>query len=105
MNTKKEKNIMDIKVRTKTKVSLIDCTHKNIGIYGKRPQGELNYVVASQGDKVEILGEYESEKRATEVLELIELSIEALISVLVIDSFEDACRLNKSLRLSQLPPS
>lgn len=67
---------MDIKVRTKTKVSLIDCTHKNIGIYGKRPQGELNYVVASQGDKVEILGEYESEKRATEVLELIELSID-----------------------------
>lgn len=67
---------MDIKVRTKTKVSLIDCTHKNIGIYGKRPQGELNYVVASQGDKVEILGEYESEERATEILNHIQGAIE-----------------------------
>ncbi len=67
---------MDIKVRTKTKVSLIDCTHKNIGIYGKSIQGELNYVVASQGDKVEILGEYESEKRAEEILNAIQQTIE-----------------------------
>lgn len=72
---------MDIKVRTKTKVSLIDCTHKNIGIYGKRPQGELNYVVASQGDKVEILGEYESEERAAQILNQIQTAIERAFEI------------------------
>ena len=67
---------MDIKVRTKTRVSLIDCTHKNIGLYGKSVQGELNYVVASQGDRVEILGEYKNEERAKRILNQIQAAIE-----------------------------
>ena len=67
---------MDIKVRTKTRVSLIDCTHKNIGLYGKSVQGELNYVVASQGDRVEILGEYKNEERARRILNQIQAAIE-----------------------------
>lgn len=67
---------MDIKIRTKTKVSLIDCSRKNIGIYGRKPNGELNFVVASEGEKVEVLGEYDDEKRALEIINQIEEIIE-----------------------------
>lgn len=66
---------MDIKVRTKTKVSLIDCSRKNIGLYGRKAN-ELNFVVASEGEKVEVLGEYEDEKRALEIIDQIEKIIE-----------------------------
>lgn len=67
---------MDIKIRTKTKVSLIDCTRKNIGIYGRKPNEDLNFVVASEGEKIEVLGEYEDEKRALEIINQIEATIE-----------------------------
>lgn len=63
---------MDIKIRTKTKVSLIDCSRKDIGISGKG----LKYVVASEGEKVQVLGEYEDEKRALEIINQIEATIE-----------------------------
>ena len=63
---------MDIKVRTQTEVSLIDCSRKDIGVSGKG----LKYVVASEGDKVQVLGEYNDEKRALEIIDLIEKLIE-----------------------------
>lgn len=66
---------MDIKIRTKTKVSLIDCSRKNIGVYG-RQANKLNFVVASEGEKVEVLGEYDDEKRALEIINQIEEIIE-----------------------------
>lgn len=61
---------MDIKIKTQTGISIIDCTRKNIGLYGKNVK-VLNYVVASQGDKVEVLGEYETEEDAQKVLDVI----------------------------------
>ena len=64
---------MDIKVRTQTEVSLIDCSRKDIGVSGKG----LKYVVASEGDKVQVLGEYNDEKRALEIIDQIERNIEA----------------------------
>ena len=56
---------MDIKIRTKQKVSLIDCSRKDIGISGRG----LKYVVASEGEQVQVLGEYKDEERALEILE------------------------------------
>lgn len=64
---------MDIKVRTQTEVSLIDCSRKDIGISGKG----LKYVVASEGDKVQVLGEYDDEKRALEIIDQIEETIKS----------------------------
>ena len=64
---------MDIKVRTQTEVSLIDCSRKDIGISGKG----LKYVVASEGDKVQVLGEYNDEKRALEIIDQIEETIKS----------------------------
>lgn len=66
---------MDIKVRTQSEISLIECTRKNIGLYGKKVN-ELNYIVANQGDKVEVLGMYKDEKEATEILNSIQIAIE-----------------------------
>lgn len=67
---------MDIKIRTRTKVSLIECTRKNLGLYGKSASGPLNFVVAAEGDRVEVLGEYDTQLRAKEILDLIEDQIE-----------------------------
>lgn len=68
---------MDIKIRTKTGVSLVDCTRKNLSLYGQKATGELNSIVAI-GDRMEVvqLGEYETEKRAMEVLNLLEAVID-----------------------------
>lgn len=67
---------MDIKVRTQTGVSLFDCTHKNIGLYGKNIKSELNYIVAGEGTQIEVLGQYENEERAEEILNAIQQAIE-----------------------------
>lgn len=70
---------MDIWIRTQSKVSLINCTRKNIGLYGKSINGELNYVVAADKDKIEVLGEYKDEERANEVLDQIENVMDDMI--------------------------
>ncbi len=67
---------MDIKIRTKTKVSLIDCTRKSLGLYGKSINGELDCIAATSGERIEILGKYENEARAQEVLDQIQEIIE-----------------------------
>jgi len=82
---------MDIKVRTQSKVSLIDCSRKNIGIFGRKANEELNYVVANEGEKVEVLGEYDDEKRALEIINQIEKLI------------EDSLNKNKSGIVIQMP--
>lgn len=82
---------MDIKVRTQSKVSLIDCSRKNIGIFGRKANEELNYVVANEGEKVEVLGEYDDEKRALEIINQIERLI------------EDSLDKNKSGIIIQMP--
>lgn len=84
---------MDIKIRTKQRVSLIECTKKNLGIYGRKPGQELNYVVASEGERVEVLGEYKDEKRALEILEnlqdIIEKSLNEGLNGIVIQMPEE----------------
>lgn len=64
---------MDIKIRTQFKEFLIDCTHKDIGLYAQA--GELKNIVAL-GNNVQVLGKYETEKRAEEILNSIQIAIE-----------------------------
>lgn len=64
---------MDIKIRTQFKEFLIDCTHKDIGLYAQT--GELKNIVAL-GNNVQVLGKYETEKRAEEILNSIQIAIE-----------------------------
>ncbi len=64
---------MDIKIRTQFKEFLIDCTHKDIGLYAQ--MGSLNNIVAF-GNKLQVLGKYETEKRAEEILNSIQIAIE-----------------------------
>ena len=64
---------MDIKVRTQFKEFLIDCTHKDIGLYAQL--GELKNIVAL-GKNVQVLGKYETEQRAEEILNSIQFAIE-----------------------------
>lgn len=66
---------MNIKIKTKTGVSLIDCTNKDIGIYGQTSKN-LNIIVAYEGTRPQVLGIYESEQRAQEILDEIEQVID-----------------------------
>ena len=61
---------MNIKIKTRTGVSLIDCTNKDIGLYNKTGK-DLRYIVA-YGTNIQVLGEYETEKRSQEILDAIE---------------------------------
>lgn len=64
---------MDIKIKTKEGFFLVDCTHKDIGLYLQN--GKLNNIVAF-GNNVQILGKYETETRAKEILDDIQNAIE-----------------------------
>lgn len=63
---------MDIKIRTSERVSLVDCTHKSIGVWG-RTVDKLDCVVATNdNNNVTVLGRYETPDNAMEVLEKIQ---------------------------------
>lgn len=66
---------MDIKVRTSERVTLVDCTHKSIGVWG-RTVDKLDCVVATNdNNNVTVLGKYETPERAMEVLDDIDQEI------------------------------
>lgn len=62
---------MNVKIKTKTGISLIDCTNKDIGLYNQTGK-DLQFIVAYEGTRPQVLGTYESEKRAQEILDEIE---------------------------------
>lgn len=66
---------MDIRVRSQSKAKLADCSGKDIMLGGKLT--ELNQIIIKDYvGGVEILGIYENMKRAEEVLDMIQESIE-----------------------------